>query len=101
MSQQSWHIISVLKFPNTYGYRHVPGTAGLWTHDTRPTGFCLCVDDIALKYYTNADRDHFLNALGNHYKCHIDHQENNYMGLTLDWQYKKRICGCYHARLYS
>jgi hypothetical protein len=74
-------------FLNTYGYKHVPGTAGLWTHDIRMTAFCLCVDDIALKYHTKDDLDHFLSALGNHYKLHMDLEGRNYMGLTMDWHY--------------
>merc|ERR1711884_591004 len=28
-----------------FGYYHIPGTAGLWKHKTRPTVFCLCIDD--------------------------------------------------------
>ena len=75
------------KFFNTYGYHHVPGTAGVWTHKTKPTVFCLCVDDIALKYHSSDDLHHFLAALGNHYKYHMDKEGRHYMGLTLDWHH--------------
>ena len=77
------------KFLNKYGYNHVPGTAGIWTHITKPTAFCLCVDDIALKYYNQADLHHFFTALGNHYKYHLDQNGTHYMGLTLDWNYDR------------
>ena len=62
------------KFLNTYGYHHVPGTAGVWSHTTKPTSVCLCVDDITLKYYNTDDLQHFLTALENHYKYHLDMQ---------------------------
>ena len=77
------------KFFNAAGYHHVPGTAGLWTHSTRPTAFCLCVDDIALKYYNASDLQHFLTTLSTHYKYHIDHSGSHYMGFDLNWQYDK------------
>ena len=71
-------------FLNKYGYSHVPGTAGLWKHATKRTAFCLCVDDIALKYYNDEDLQHFLQAIKNHYDYHIDHEGQHYIGLTLD-----------------
>ena len=71
------------KFMKKYGYYHVPGTSGLWRHISKPTAFCLCVDDIALKYYSNADLQHFLTALGNHYEYHYDSKGKNYMGFHI------------------
>ena len=76
-------------FLNRYGYSHVPGTAGVWKHATKRTAFCLCVDDIALKYYNKEDLAHFLTALKNHYDYHMDHEGMNYIGLTLDWNYQQ------------
>ena len=37
---------------NNQGYCHVLGTTGIWKHHTKPTAFCLCVDDIGVKYYS-------------------------------------------------
>ena len=74
-------------FLNKYGYFHVPGTAGLWTHKQKQTAFCLCVDDIGLKYYNEKDLQHFLTALKNHYTYHINHTGSHYIGLTLNWHY--------------
>jgi len=34
-----------------HGYRPCLYTTGLWEHDTRPTKFCLCVDDFGIKYF--------------------------------------------------
>ena len=76
-------------FLNKYGYKHVPGTAGLWKHDTKPTAFCLCVDDIGLKYYSEDDLQHFLTSIRNHYEYHIDPQGKHYIGLTLHWNYEQ------------
>ena len=52
------------QFLNANGYSHVKGTAGMWTHVTQPTAFCLCVDDIGLKYYSQDDLNHFLKTIG-------------------------------------
>ena len=76
-------------FLNSYGYHHVPGTSGLWTHTPKKTAFCLCIDDIALKYHSAHDFEHFLQAIGNHYKYHIDPHGSHYMGLTLNWNYEQ------------
>ena len=46
-----------------YGYHLLPGTVGMWGHTTRPTKFCLFVDDFGIKYWSKADADHLLNAL--------------------------------------
>ena len=72
-----------------YGYRQCPYTTGLWRHDTRPTKFCLCVDDFGIKYFSKADADHLLSSLRQHYKISVDWEGNNYCGITLGWHYKK------------
>ena len=46
-------------FMKKYGYDHVPGNAGLWRLIKKTTAFCLCVDDIALKYNNKTDLQHF------------------------------------------
>ena len=45
------------------GYYPIPGTAGLWKHKTRPTIFCLCVDDFGIKYFNQEDITHFQDSL--------------------------------------
>ena len=70
-----------------HGYRPCPYTTGIWQHDTRPTKFCLCVDDFGVKYFTTADADHFLASLRAHYKISVDWEGANYCGLSIKWNY--------------
>ena len=72
-----------------FGYTPVIGTVGVWQHDTRPTNFCLCVDDFGIKYHSKSDAQHLLNAIGAHYKYTSDWTGCNYCGLTLDWHYSE------------
>ena len=55
-----------------HGYTPVVGTVGIWKHDTRPIKFCLSVDDFGIKYYSKADAQYLLDALGNKYKYTTD-----------------------------
>ena len=48
-----------------YGCAPVQGTVGLWHHDTRPTKFCVCVDDFGIKYYSKDDAQHLVDSLEN------------------------------------
>lgn len=75
------------KFLNDDGYHHVMGTGGLWKHKTKRTAFCLCVDDIGLKYYSQEDKEHFLETMKKNYNYYIDNKGKHYLGLTLNWNY--------------
>ena len=66
-----------------HGYFPVPGTTGIWTHNTRRTRFCVCVDDFGVKYFTIDDIEHLLHAIGCYYKHTVDWGGNHYCGLTL------------------
>ena len=68
-----------------FGYTPVIGTVGVWQHETRPTKFCLCVDDFGIKYYSKSDAQHLLDSIGKNYKYTTDWTGRNYCGLTLDW----------------
>ena len=70
-----------------HGYRPLPHTTGMWEHVTRPTKFCLCVDDFGIKYFSKDDADHLLNALRQHYDITTDWTGKNYCGLTFHWNY--------------
>ena len=76
-------------FLKPYGYEPIPGTAGLWKHCTRPTVFCLCVDDFGIKYWSKQDADHLCNAIGSSFRYTVDKEGKNYCGLTLHWNYNK------------
>ena len=69
-----------------HGYKPRPLSPNIWTHDSRKTIFCLCVDDFGVKYYSKADADHLINALKD-YKLTIDWTGTNYCGLKIDWDY--------------
>lgn len=53
----------LVKFMKEHGYCHVPGTAGIWKHQTKLIVFCLCVDNIGVKYYYKKDAQHLINIL--------------------------------------
>ena len=74
---------------SSYGYQPDPIHPNFWTHKTRKTKFCLCVDDFGVKYYSEADAQHLIQALKAAYKISIDTSGNNYCGLTLHWEYEK------------
>ena len=50
------------------GYRPVPITPSLWTHDTRPVDFSLVVDDFGVKYVGKEHAMHLLEALRGLYR---------------------------------
>ena len=72
------------------GYYPVRACPGLWKHTSRPTVFSLCVDDFGVKHQSNDDLNHLLDTLRKHYKCTIDKEGKNYLGLTLSWNYADR-----------
>ena len=71
-----------------YGYAPIKGTVGMWQHETRPTKFCVCVDDFGVKYFSKADADHLIECLEKHYKVTKDWEGKNYCGLTIQWHYE-------------
>ena len=71
-----------------FGYEPIHGTVGLWHHRTKPTKFCLCVDDFGIKYWSKEDADHLCNAIGTNFRYTVDREGKNYCGLHLDWNYK-------------
>jgi hypothetical protein len=66
-----------------YGYTPVPRTPALWKHATRPTIFTLVVDDFGIKYESEQDANHLLNALRDLYGITADWTGKLYCGLTL------------------
>ena len=76
---------------SNYGYKPVPHSLSIWTHETRPISFCLCVDDFGIKYFNKEDAQHLLSSLQNHYTVTTDWEGKNFCGLTLDWNYDKQF----------
>lgn len=54
-----------------FGY-HPNSNTKFWKHETRPTIFCLCVDDFGVKYFSKDDSDHLFPALSHHYQYTVD-----------------------------
>jgi hypothetical protein len=73
-----------------HGYHPCPCTTGLWQHDTRPTKFCLCVDDFGVKHFSTSDADHLLTSFRKHYKISVDLAGTDYCGLSIKWNYAKK-----------
>ena len=69
-----------------HGYHPIPNT-NFWRHETRPTIFCLCVDDFGIKYFSKADANHLFTVLAKHYQYTVDWEGTNFCGYTLDWHY--------------
>ena len=63
----------------------------MFKHVTRPTIFCLCVDDFGVKYFTQEDADHLITALSSKYDCSVDWEGKNFCGLKYDWNYNKQF----------
>jgi hypothetical protein len=81
---------NLVKLLEPNGYYPICASPGLWKHTTRPTLFTLCVDDFGIKYTSNEDATHLLNAIGQNYKYSVDRTGNNYLGLVLNWNYKDK-----------
>jgi hypothetical protein len=48
------------------------------------------VDDFGVKYINETDVNHLIQALKQDYEIEEDWEGNRYLGITLDWDYKKR-----------
>ena len=68
-----------------HGCKPIPGTIGMWNHESRPTIFCSCVDDFGVKYWSKEDADHLCNAIGATHEHAVDREGQHYCGLKIDW----------------
>ena len=59
----------------------------IWTHTTRLTKFCLCVDDFGIKYTSKDDANHLISSLKKHYDVAIDYKGEKNCGLNIEWNY--------------
>merc|ERR1712155_271516 len=71
------------------GYFEMPHTPGLWRHCSRPITFTLVVDDFGIKYQGQEHAEHLLKALREDYTVEVDWTGQLYVGINLDWNYKK------------
>ena len=57
-----------------FGYHPTQHSPNIWQHTTRKTIFCLCVDDFGIKYYSEEDAEHLLQALRSAYEITVDNR---------------------------
>ena len=72
------------------GYTQSKVTPGFWTHTWRPISFELVVDYSGVKYVGKEHSDHLVRVLIEQYKISEDWGGKKYIGLTFDWDYRKR-----------
>ena len=78
---------NIIKVLQPYGYSPDPISPNIWKHHTRPTKFCLCVDDFRVKYFSTDDLHHLIMALQTTFEISIDKTGDKYYGLQLKWNY--------------
>ena len=72
---------------NKHGYSPSPMSPNIWTHTTRKTKFCLCIDDFGVKYFTKEDMHHLIQTLQTYYQITVDWAGTDYCGLSIEWDY--------------
>jgi hypothetical protein len=71
------------------GYQQSKITPGYLKHDWRPISFTLIVDNFGVKYIGKEHVHHLIQTLKEHYEIKEDWEGTRYLGITLDWDYKK------------
>ena len=75
---------------NKHGYQQSKLVPGLWKHKTRPIQFTLVVDNFDVKYTQQEDVEHLKVTLERNYTVTADWTGKQYIGITLNWDYKQR-----------
>jgi hypothetical protein len=70
------------------GYTQSKHTHGYWTHEWGPISFTLVVDNFGIKYIGKDHAMHLILILKEHYKVKEDWDGKQYLGITMDWDYK-------------
>jgi hypothetical protein len=70
------------------GYTQSKLMLGYWKHEWCPISFTLVVDDFGIKYIGKEHVMHLIKVLKEHYKVEEDWEGKQYLGITLDWDYK-------------
>ena len=72
-----------------HGYVQARHTPSLWKHTHLPISFTLVVDDFGVKYIGDIAPHHLIKVLEMQYTISVDWTGSNYLGLTLEWDYKE------------
>ena len=75
---------------NKRGYHQSKLVPGLWKHKWRPVQFTLVVDDFGVKYVGKEHAQHLKDTLEENYTVTTEWEGKRYIGITLDWDYKRR-----------
>ena len=75
---------------NKHGYHQSKLVLGLWKHKKRNIQFTLVVDSFGVKYVRKEDVKHLMKVLKKYYPVSEEWTGTRYIGITLDWNYKKR-----------
>ena len=80
------NLVTNLKKDGYFPDKHCPN---IWSHESRPTKFCLCVDHFGVKYFTEDDAQHLITSLKQSYAISIDWSGQHFCGLDIEWNYDK------------
>ena len=75
------NLVTNLKQEGYFPDKYCPN---LWSHESRNTKFCLCVDDFAVKYLTKDDAHHLITSLQKYYDIIIDWSGKTFEVWTLN-----------------
>ena len=84
-----------------YNYAPVQHTPGLWTHKSNGITFALDIEDFGIKYSSEEQLQHLIDALRMKYTITVDMSGSLYIGVSLKWNYKKREVNCSMPGYYS
>ena len=76
------------KHLSTHGYHQSKLVPRLWKHDWCPIWFTLVVDDLGVKFVSKELALHLKSVLKSYYLLSTDWTGNQYIGITLNWDYK-------------
>ena len=80
----------LVKRLNKRGYLQSKLVPGFWTHDWIPVQFTLVVDDLGVKYVGKEHAKHLNITIEENYTVTTEWDGRRYIGITLDWDYKRR-----------
>ena len=75
---------------NKRGYHQSKLVPGLYKHEWRPIMFTLVVDDFGVSYNGEEHAIHLKETLEENYTVTTDWTGGRYIGITIDWDYKRR-----------
>ena len=78
-----------------YGYNTAKHTPGLFTHESNGNVFLLVVDDFGLKYTSEENAQHLIDAIKDLYEITVCWEGDQYCGLHLEWDYEARTVDLY------